>query len=78
VGPQPVPQRIPRGELLAIDRVAPPWPDAEVLFTDHRWRTVTVLAWCKYRRGWAALIRWPDGSEEWRRHDPRFLRRSAH
>jgi hypothetical protein len=24
----------------------------------------------------AALIRWADGSEEWRRYDPRCLRRS--
>jgi hypothetical protein len=74
---QPVPRRIPQGELLGLDRVTPPWPEADVLFTDKRWRTATVLAWCRYRRGWAALIRWADGTEEWRNYDPRWLRRSC-
>ena len=27
-----------------------------------------ILAWRRHRHGWAALIRWPDGHEDWRRH----------
>ena len=73
---QPVPERIPQGELLGLDRVTPLWTEADVLFTDRCWRPATVVAWCRYRRGWAALIRWADGTEEWRRHDPGYLRRS--
>ena len=48
-----------------------------VLFTDERWHPATILAWCRYQHGWAALIHWPDGREDWRRHDPRGLRRSV-
>jgi len=76
VTPQPATVRIPQGELLGIDRIAPPWPQADVLFTDEQWRPATVLAWCRYRRGWAALMRWPDGTEDWRIHDPECIRRS--
>jgi hypothetical protein len=76
VTPQPLAARIPQGELLGIDRITPPWRQADVLFTDDRWRQATVLAWCRYRRGWAALLRWPDGQEDWRQHDPLCLRRS--
>jgi hypothetical protein len=73
---QPVLARIPQGELLSADRIAPHWPQAVVLFTDDSWRPATIVAWCRYRRGWAALIRWPDGQEDWRRNDPHRLRRS--
>jgi hypothetical protein len=64
VMPQPVAARIPQGELLGIDRKTPPWPQADVLFTDDRWQQATVPAWCRYRRGWAALMRWADGTED--------------
>lgn len=75
--PQPVAARIPQGELLGIDRIAPPWPEADVLFSDGRWRPATVLAWCRYRGGWAALMRWSDGGQDWRVHDPQCIRRFA-
>jgi hypothetical protein len=74
---QPVPARVPQGELIGFDRVTPPWREADVLFTDNRWRSAIVLAWCKYPRGWAALLHWADGTQEWRRHDPRALRRAG-
>ena len=75
--PQPTLERIPQGALLGSDRVAPGWLQAVASFTDGYWHPVTIVAWCRYGRGWAALIRWPDGHEDWRRHDPRCLRRSV-
>ena len=47
-----------------------------MLYDDGKWRVVTILAWCRYRQGWAVLIRWPDGHEDWRRHDAHYLVRS--
>ena len=64
---------VPRGAVLYADRLTPPWPQAAVLYSDGRWYPVTLLAWCRYRAGWAALIRWADGSEDWRKQDPRYL-----
>jgi len=75
--PHPTAARIPQGELLGIDRVTPPWPQADVLFTDDRWRQVAILAWCRYRRGWAVLMRWPEGNEDWRAYDPECIRGSV-
>jgi hypothetical protein len=77
VKPQPVAARIPAGKLLNIDRQSPPWPQADVLFTDDQWQQTTVLAWCRYRRGWAALMRWAGGTEDWRVHDPDCIRPSV-
>jgi len=74
---RPVLSHVPQGELTGTDRLAPGWPQAIVLFTDGRWRPATILAWCRYQHGWAALIRWPDGREDWRTHDPQGLRRSV-
>ena len=74
---QPVLARVPQGELIDADRFAPRWPQVIVLFTDERWHPATILAWCRYQHGWAALIHWPDGREDWRRHNPRCLRRSV-
>jgi hypothetical protein len=62
--------------LLDADRLQPDWPWASVLFTDDSWRPATIVAWCRYRRGWAVLLRWRHGDEDWRVHDPRCLRRS--
>ena len=67
---------VPRGILIDAERLSPAWPQAAVLFDDGEWRVVTIVAWCRYRPGWAALIRWPDGHEDWRRYDARHLVRS--
>ena len=56
---------------MDADRLTPSRPMATVLQSDGHWHPATILAWCRYRGGWAALLRWPDGSEDWRRHDPR-------
>ena len=50
-------------------RISAPWTTAVVLFTDQTWRPAEVVAWCRYRGGWAVLIRWPDGIQDWRQHD---------
>src|SRR5437870_2267779 len=50
---------------------------AEVLFSDQAWRPVLVLAWVRHGGSWAVLIRWSDGSEDWRAYDSRFLRPAA-
>lgn len=74
---QPVLTRVPQGELIGADRLSPQWPQASVLFTDGRWHPATIVAWCRYQQGWAALLHWPDGHEDWRRHDPQCLLRSV-
>ena len=68
--PEPVLARVPRGSFIYADRLQPRWPQASVLFTDDHWRSATVIAWCRYQKTWAALIRWPDGIEDWRIYDP--------
>jgi len=74
--PHPVLARVPRGLLIQAERFAPDWPHAEVLFTDEQWRPATIVAWCRYRRAWAALVRWADGSEDWLVYNARYLQRS--
>jgi hypothetical protein len=73
---QPVLTLVPRGSLIDADRHSPAWTQAAAWYDDDNWRLVTVVAWCRYRRGWAALIRWPDGHEDWRDYDRRYLVRS--
>ncbi|MGH3402780.1 MAG: hypothetical protein ACRDRJ_09790 [Streptosporangiaceae bacterium] len=67
---------VPRGILIDADRASPSWPQAAVLYDDDQWRVVDILAWCRYRQSWASLIRRPDGHEDWRRRDARYLVRS--
>jgi hypothetical protein len=45
-----------------------------VLCTDQGWRRAEILAWARCQAGWAALIRWPDGTQDWRQHDRRLIR----
>jgi hypothetical protein len=61
---------------MQADRISPAWPQAAVLFDDGQWRTVTIVAWCRYRHGWAALLRWRDGQEDWRRYEVSQMTRS--
>jgi hypothetical protein len=77
VPPRPVPDRLPPGDVMHKVRLPPDWPRAQVLFTDHQWRTATIVAWCRHRSAWAALIRWADGTEDWLHYDPRYLQRSV-
>jgi hypothetical protein len=74
VAARPVLSRVPQGLLIDAARVSPSFPDVVVLFTDNEWRGGTILAWCRHRRAWVALIRWPNGNEDWWEHDARFLR----
>jgi hypothetical protein len=74
--PHPVPDRVPRGRLLDAQRIQPDWPHVEVMFTDSRWRPAMIMAWCRNRGGWAVLVRWPDGTEDWLAYDARYLRRT--
>jgi hypothetical protein len=69
--------QVPRGAVMYADRLPPAWPTITVLHSDGRWHPATILALCRYRSGWAALIRWPDGHEDWRQYDPDRLHRSA-
>jgi hypothetical protein len=54
--------------------IEPGNPDAEVIHSDQTRQRVTVLAWRRIGTGWAAVIRWPNGVEDWRKHDPRNVR----
>jgi hypothetical protein len=66
---EPVPRRIPAGVMMSSTRHEPRHRQAEVLCTDQGWRPAEILAWARCQAGWAALIRWPDGTQDWRQHD---------
>jgi hypothetical protein len=73
-GCYPLAARIPPGALLNAPQHEPGRRDAEVLFSDRAWHPCTVLAWARYRAGWAALVRWQSGAEDWHVFDRRFIR----
>ena len=66
--------KVPSGEMIDRTRHEPGHRQAEVLCSDTSWRKVSVLAWARHRGGWAVLIRWLDGRDDWRQYDPRRLR----
>ena len=66
--------RVPAGELMDSPRRAPVRRTAEVLYSDTSWRPCLIVAWAQHRGGWAALIRWPDGREDWRQFNRRHMR----
>ena len=66
--------RVPAGDLIDRMRHEPKLRAAEVLHSDTTWRPCTVLAWARHQGGWAVLIRWRDGHEDWREYDPRHIR----
>ncbi len=59
--------------MNASQRYRPRHSRAEVLFTDGIWVPCTVLAWAKSQAGWAALVRWRNGAEEWLLYHPDHL-----
>jgi hypothetical protein len=71
---EPAPRRIPAGVMMSSTRHEPRHRRAEVLCTDQGWRPAEILAWARCQAGWAALIRWPDGTQDWRQHDRRLIR----
>src|SRR5215469_3307315 len=73
-GTWPMLARVPAGDLIDRMRHEPKLRAAEVLHSDTTWRPCTVLAWARHRGGWAVLIRWRDGHEDWREYDPRHIR----
>jgi hypothetical protein len=74
VGTVPMLGRVPAGELIDSARHEPKLRTAEVIHSDMSWRRVSVLAWAAHRNGWAVLIRWPDGREDWRGYDRQYIR----
>ena len=74
VGTVPMLSRVPAGELMDTPRRAPVRRTAEVLYSDTSWRPCWIVAWARYQGGWAALIRWPDGREDWRQFNRRHMR----
>jgi hypothetical protein len=74
VGTVPMLTRVPAGELMDSPRRAPVRRAAEVLYSDTSWRPCLIVAWARYSGGWAALIRWPDGREDWRQFNRRHMR----
>src|ERR1035438_5346902 len=74
VGTVPMLTRVPAGEPMDSPRRAPVRRAAEVLYSDTSWRPCLIVAWARYRGGWAALIRWPDGREDWRQFNRRHMR----
>ena len=71
---EPVVERIPTGLMITSTRYEPRYRRVEVLCTDRAWRPVEILAWARCSAGWAALIRWPDASEDWRRYNEQLIR----
>src|ERR1700761_5395951 len=78
VGTVPMLSRVPAGELMDSPRRAPVRRAAEVLYSDTSWRPCQIVAWARHGGGWAALIRWPDGREDWRQFNRRHMRPRAH
>src|ERR1700742_990206 len=74
VGTVPMLSRVPAGELMDSPRRAPGRRTAEVLYSDTSWRPCLIVAWARHQGGWAALIRWPDGREDWRQFNRRHMR----
>ena len=71
---EPVPKRIPADVLMNSALREPRHRRVEVLYTDRAWRLAEVLAWARGPAGWAALVRWPDASEDWRQYDEQVIR----
>jgi hypothetical protein len=71
---EPVLKSVPPSVLIAGTRRNPRHRRIEVLYTDRAWRLAEVLAWMRCPAGWAALIRWPDASEDWRVYDEQLIR----
>jgi hypothetical protein len=71
---EPVPKRILAGVMIDSTRHEPRHRRVEVLYTDRAWRLAEVLAWARSPAGWAALVRWPDASEDWRHYDEQVIR----
>jgi hypothetical protein len=71
---EPVAERIPTGIMITSTRYEPQYRRVEVLCTDRAWRPVAILAWARCPNGWAALIRWPDASEDWRLYNEQHIR----
>jgi hypothetical protein len=71
---EPVPERIPTGIMIKSTRHEPRYRRIEVMCTDHAWRPAEILAWARCPAGWAALIRWPDASEDWRLYSEELIR----
>src|SRR6201996_2544329 len=78
VGTVPMLSRVPAGELMDSPRRAPVRRTAEVLSSDTSWRPCQIVAWARPQGGWAALIRWPDGREDWRQFNRRHMRPKGH
>ena len=71
---EPVAERIPAGLMATSTRRRPRHRRVEVLCTDRAWRPAEILAWARCPGGWAALVRWPDASQDWRLYDGRLIR----
>ena len=74
--PQPGLERVAQGLLIDCERFQPDWPQAEIRFSDGKWRPATILAWCRYRQAWVAFVRWADGTEEWLIYNARYVQRA--
>jgi hypothetical protein len=73
----PIPERLAPGVMVSSRRHEPRYRMAEVLFSDRSWRPCTLVAWARCRAGWAALVRWPDGSDGWYVYSARHVRPAA-
>jgi hypothetical protein len=66
--------RIPTGIMITSTRYGPRYRRVEVLCMDRAGRPAEILAWTRCPDGWAALISWPDASEDWRLYDEQLIR----
>jgi hypothetical protein len=69
-----VPELLAESVMSMSTRHEPRYRGAEVLFTSGIWRPVEIVAWARCQAGWAALVRWPDGHEDWLVHAPHSIR----
>jgi hypothetical protein len=73
-GTFPMLDAVPADRLARCGLHQPALGDAEVLHSDARWRPCTVLTWARLDAGWAVLIRWADGTQDWREFDREYMR----
>jgi hypothetical protein len=71
---EPVLEQIPTGIMITSTRYEPRYRRVEARCTDRAWRAVEILAWARCPAEWAALIRWPDASEDWRLYNEQHIR----
>ncbi len=69
---EPALRRVDQQELRG-PRIPPQQWVAYCWHTDQRWRRVRLIAWARWRGGWAVCLSPAPGVRDWRAYDPRLI-----